>query len=118
MLNLLIGWKEWTTEISGHKISMELYPLSNEAMTVVSPLMARDINKKDKVALYLETFEMQKLAATVLPAHARNLSGIAINGKTPTWEQVAKEAVLAELAVTILGQLFIVTSIKETEEKN
>jgi len=118
MLNLLIDWTPFETTIKKNKISMELKPLSNEAMLVLAPIMAQDLNKNDKVALYKETFNMQKMASSVLPAHARNLTGIIINDKAPTWKQIAEEAALAELACIILGQLFKISSLSEIEVKN
>lgn len=117
-MNILIGWKRYEISVSGCNISVELRPLVNEAMISIAPLMARDINKTDKVALYLETFKMQSLTALVLPAHARNLTGITVNGSTPTWEQLSTEAILAEAAVSILGKLFTISTLSESEEKN
>ena len=118
MLNLLIGWKEYKLKMREHEISVELLPLNNESMLVLSPIMARDINKEDKVALYSETFEMQKLASSVLKNHAKNLKGIMINGKIPSWQQIAEEAILAELAVMLLGKLFVISTLTEAEVKN
>jgi len=118
MLNLLIGWKPFETKIQGQKISMELKPLSNEAMLVLAPIMASEIDKDDKASLIKETFEMQKMASSVLPAHARNLTGFTINGKAPTWKQISEEAVFSELSCIILGQLCKISSLKEIEEKN
>lgn len=118
MLNLLVGWRPFDTEIKGNKISMELKPLSKEAMLILAPELSKETNRDDKTALWKETFEMQKLASSVFPDHVRNVAGLKVNNKVPSWKQFAEEVALSELSCTIIGELCRISSLTETEAKN
>lgn len=118
MLNLLVGWRPFETEIKNNKISMELKPLSKEAMLVLAPVLTKEANEKDKAALWKETFEVQKMASSVFPNHVRNIVGLTVNDKTPSWKQFAEEVALSDLSCTIIGELCRISSLAKDEVKN
>ena len=115
-MDVLIGWQKYETTWQGEKVSMEVRPLRRKAMMLLAPYMM--ISEEKGVKLIVDTFELQGLAAQIFPEHVKDIQGITVNGKPVTWEDLAEEAVFCHLVGDIIGQLALISSLKESEAKN
>lgn len=132
-MDIIIGWKPFECMFNGKKITMKLRPLNRGAYLAVEPHLNNNnprqkdediktylarLTSAEKTKMAAETFELQEKIREIGPDHVSELRGITINGQPPTWDQLADEVVLNNLAVQIITQLVTISTIVEIEEKN
>jgi len=115
-MDVLIGWQPYETIFNGSPIKMELRPLRRKAMMLLAPFM--ELGKETGVKLIVDTFELQGIAAQIFPEHVKDIRGITVNGKSIAWEDLTEEAVFCQLVGDIIGQLAVISSLKDSEAKN
>ena len=124
-LELIIGWQSFETEFRGEKISMEIRPFKRKAMMAALPYITKrmpdikdDMTDQELGNLADKGFELQGLAAGFLPQHVQNITGITINGKPPTIEDLSEEPALLPLTLAIITQIASISSLNQGEVKN
>jgi len=124
-LELIIDWQTFETEFRGEKISMEIRPFKRKAMMAALPYMTNrmpdikdDMTAQEIGSLADKGFELQGLAAGFLPQHLRNITGITINGKPPTIEDLSEEPALLPLTLEIITQIASISNLNQGEVKN
>jgi len=118
-MDYIIGWREVEVPFEDDIVTVEIRPLTREAMMIVTPLLVEAEGKdNDKSFMLLSTFKMQEISEKIFPDHVRNIKGFTINGNAPTIEIITKESVFARLTVDILTKLFAISTLTKDEEKN
>jgi len=132
-MDVIIGWSSYETKFLDDPVTMELRSLRTEAFFKLLPLMQHKNAKqpKESVEKYLKrltpeekieiqgaSIKTQKLSVEIFPDHVKNITGITLNGKAPTFEDLAQEAIFLNLAVDICGELISRTKLTRDEEKN
>jgi len=131
--NLLIDWQKYETKFNGHAISMELRPLKRWANTLLTPIYQeskkfkaiseklKNSKKKDEdVPDDAVTFpaRCQEIGEKIFPDHVRNITGITINNREMTVEDLYSESIFTSLAMDVLAELTKMTQINKDETKN
>jgi len=124
-LELIIDWQAFETELRGEKISMEIRPFKRKAMMAIQPFLTekmptikKSMNKEEIGKLADKAFELQGLAEHLFPNHVRNITGITINGKPPTFEDLSEEPALLPLTLAIITQIASISALDSGEAKN
>ena len=122
-------WEDFETTLQGEPITMQVSKLSRDAMISIMPCLKQagakqaDLEKADdKAIIYYElaetSLEMQKIAASVLPAHVKDIKGLNIDGEPATPEKICEEAWAVNLVVVILNRLVSISQLTEADVKN
>jgi len=124
-LDLIIGWQKFETKFQGEKITMEVRPFRRKSMMVVLPYLSKrtpDIkdNMTDEEAGKLADvgFELQGLAADLLPDSVRNISGITINANPITFDDLAEEPIFLPLVLAIISKIASISTLDQASVKN
>ena len=124
-LDLLIGWQPFETGFRGEKVTMEIRPFRRKAMMVVVPYITKGtpeikehMDEKEIGSLADSAFELQALAADILPEHVRNIQGITLNGQPLSFEDLAEEPTLLPLTLAIITQIASLSALDSGEAKN
>jgi len=122
-------WEDFETTLQGETITMQVSKLSRDAMISIMPCLKQagskqaDLeNAEDKAVIYYElaetSLEMQKIAASVLPDHVKDIRGLNVDGIQATPDMICQAAWAVNLVVTILNKLVSISQLSETDVKN
>jgi len=122
-------WEDFETKLQGETITMQISKLSRDAMISIMPCLKQAGAKQadlesaeNKATIYYElaetSLEMQKIAASVLPGHVRDIKGLNIDGEPATPEAICSAAWAVNLVVMILNKLVSISQLSETDVKN
>jgi len=124
-LDLIIGWQSFETEFRGETIKMEVRPFKRKAMLAVLPYLSKkvpDVKEKmteDEISdLADKGFELQGLASQLLPDHLRNIQGITLNNRPPSFDDLADEPVFLPLTLAIITKIASISNIDQIDAKN
>jgi len=124
-LDLIIGWQAFKTEFREETITMDVRPFKRKAMLAVLPYLSKqmpaikeDMADNEVAALADKGFELQGLASDLFPEHVKNIQGITINGKVPTFEELADETMFLPLTLAIITKIASISSIDQADAKN
>ena len=124
-LDLIIGWQAFTTGFRDEEITMEVRPFKRKAMLAVLPYLTKqmpditaDMTGDEISDLADKGFELQGLASDLFPDHVKNIQGVTINGKEPTFDDLANEPVFLPLTLAIITKIAGISNIAEASAKN
>lgn len=127
-MDLLIGWQKFEKEIDSISVRYELRPLKRDAFLALIPYVTesqelanemeglKDAVKMGKIAS--SSFKVQKIIEPFIENHVRNFEGITLDGQPVQPVQLSEEAILSNVCVTIVGDLFSISTITGGQEKN
>lgn len=123
-MDFLIGWQNYETEFNGQKVTMQLRSLKRDAHMVLMSQMSAfgTVSSQEEKEVDFETAEkMAKLVDNFAPffgEYVRGIEGFTVNGQPPTPEMIVDEAAFATLAMDIISQLSVITTLSQADEKN
>lgn len=124
-LDLLINWQPFETTFQGEIVTMEIRPFKRKAMMAILPYLTKhtgivkdDISDKKIGELADAGFELQGMAADVLPEVVRKITGITINGTPATFDDLAEEPMLLPLTLAIITKVATISQLNQADVKN
>lgn len=120
-MDILINWGLYETQFRGERISMELFPLQNDAYAAIAPLLKPYVEATkgdDKIDIAIRTAELTKKALPIFRDYVQNIQGLTVNGKPVTPEDLATNLKLSNLALSVISELVMRSVLWEDERKN
>lgn len=119
-MDILIGWRKFTTEFYDEEISMELLPLKIEGMLKILPLLTEvgAVKDGDFLKFAEHSLKIQAAVKGFLPEHVKNIDGITVNGESITPDQLIDESAFCRLVMAVVNELVMRSTITKDESKN
>ena len=124
-LDLIIGWQTFETEFRGEMIKMEVRPFKRKAMLAVLPYLSKkmpdikeDMTEDEITDLADKSFDLQGLASDLFPDHVRDIQGITLNGRPPSFDDLADEPMFLPLTLAIITKIASISNIDLADAKN
>ena len=118
-MDYIFGWKKYKTEFNGDKITMQLLPLTVEAMIALTPVISNAMEKDlSAVETQIQALEIQRAAAPIVKDHIKDVTGFTINGKPPEPVGFCGIPGFWLLVADIIGKLVTDSQLEQAEVKN